>query len=180
MRKTLIGAAVAVTTLGVGGVALASGTLQYRTTGTGAEEVPTAVDTMAEADLKVKVNPDRTEVRYDLTITSPIENVFMAHLHLGERGANGPVGVWLYPHPGPPTQLIAGSFEGRLAKDVITADDLCWTAGALYCPSGTPMWDEFLADLEAGNLYLNVHTTQNPPGEVRGQVERHHQHGLDA
>lgn len=30
--------------------------------------------------------------------------------------------------------------------------------------------DEQIADLEAGNYYLNVHTEANPDGEVRGQL----------
>lgn len=39
--------------------------------------------------------------------------------------------------------------------------------------SGTsPLSDAQLADLEAGRLYINIHTAQFPDGEIRGQVEK--------
>ena len=31
--------------------------------------------------------------------------------------------------------------------------------------------DDQLADLEAGNYYVNVHTDKNPDGEIRGQLK---------
>jgi hypothetical protein len=74
--------------------------------------------------------------------------------------------VWLYPHDGPPPAAPTGEgFTGRLAKDVITPDDL---VGPL-----TGDWDGFLQALEEGTLYVNVHTVDNPGGEVRDQVEAH-------
>ncbi len=30
--------------------------------------------------------------------------------------------------------------------------------------------DAQLADLEAGRLYVNIHTAANPGGEIRGQI----------
>ena len=37
--------------------------------------------------------------------------------------------------------------------------------------SGTaPITDALLADLQAGKIYLNVHTAKYPDGEIRGQV----------
>lgn len=35
-----------------------------------------------------------------------------------------------------------------------------------------PLTDAQLADLEAGRLYINIHTAQFPDGEIRGQVEK--------
>ena len=31
--------------------------------------------------------------------------------------------------------------------------------------------DEQISELEAGKYYVNVHTEQNPDGEIRGQLE---------
>jgi hypothetical protein len=164
MKRIAMFAASALAVVGVGGAAVAT-TLQYRAEPSGEFEVPVAVETSASADFKLKVASDRMSARYDLKIKDSIDDVFMAHLHLEEAGANGPVVVWLYPHDGPPASPIAGSFEGRLAKDVITPDDL---VGPL---AGD--WDGFLEALAEGGLYVNIHTAANPGGELRDQVEHH-------
>ena len=132
----------------------------FRTHLTGAEEVP-AVETQAQGQAIFKLSADGTELRYKLIVAN-IENVLMAHIHLGEAGENGPVVVWLYPD-GPPPQLIEGRFQGVLAEGVITDADL---VGPL---AGATM-EDLLAEIEAGNAYVNVHTAQFPGGEVRGQI----------
>jgi hypothetical protein len=38
-------------------------------------------------------------------------------------------------------------------------------------PSGTKLSDAQLESLKAGNLYINVHTTANPNGEIRAQLK---------
>jgi hypothetical protein len=38
--------------------------------------------------------------------------------------------------------------------------------------SSATLTDAQMADLEAGKWYANVHTTANPGGEIRGQVEK--------
>jgi hypothetical protein len=163
MKRIALATALAVAVFSTGGAALAM-TLQYRAEPSGEFEVP-AVDSSASANLKLKVSSHSTDARYDLKIDEPIEDVLMAHLHLAEAGMNGPIVVWLYPHDGPPPALIEGTFEGRLAKDVITVDDL---VGPL-----TGNWDGFLEALDNGDLYVNVHTTAHPGGEIRDQVHDH-------
>ncbi len=164
MRRATIPTLVAVAVFGVGGTAVAK-TLQYRAEPAGAFEVP-AVDTSASADFKLKVASDGMSARYDLKIDEPIDDVTMAHLHMAPAGSNGGVVVWLYPHDGPPPAAPSGlDFEGRLAKDVITPDDL---VGAL---AGN--WQGFLDALATGNIYVNVHTVGNPGGEIRDQVHSH-------
>ena len=65
-----------------------------------------------------------------------------AHLHSGAIGANGPVVLDL-------TSNINGN-----------------TIFASVDPSA------ILPDLMTGNLYINLHTTANPNGEIRGQLLR--------
>ena len=166
MRRITLGTIVAASVLSIGGVAIAK-TLQYRAEPVGTNEVP-ANGSSASANLKLKVSSDRTEVRYDLKIDDPIENVLQAHLHRAAVGVNGPIVVWLYPSA-PPAVLISGTFDGRLAKGVITEEDLCFSATAPLCGQ----WETFLDLLDSGGLYANVHTTAFPPGEIRDQVHSH-------
>ena len=126
----------------------------------GANEVP-AVETAARGVATFKLSNDGSELTYRLNVAN-IENVLMAHIHLAAVGENGPVVAWLYPE-GPPPELIAGRTQGTLATGTITSADL---VGPL---AGMTLAD-LLAAMEAGGAYVNVHTTQNPGGEIRGQI----------
>ncbi|KCZ70399.1 CHRD domain-containing protein [Candidatus Methanoperedens nitroreducens] len=126
----------------------------------GDKEVP-PVDTQAQGQAHFKLSKDGTELSYKLNVAN-IEDVSMAHIHLGAEGVNGPIVVWLYPDTPPPV-LIPGRFSGVLAEGTITADDL---VGPLEGQS----LSELIDAMSAGETYVNVHTEQNPAGEIRGQV----------
>ncbi len=126
----------------------------------GRNEVP-AVDTLAQGQAHFKLSEDGTQLEYKL-IAANIENILQSHIHVGPAGENGPVVAFLYPDA-PPAVLIAGRFDGVLAKGSITADDL---SGPL---AGMTLVD-LLAEMEAGNTYVNLHTIQFPGGEIRGQI----------
>ncbi|HEX6254261.1 MAG TPA: CHRD domain-containing protein [Euzebyales bacterium] len=128
---------------------------------TGAEEVP-AVDTDAQGQAIFQVDDDGDAISYRLNVAN-ISDVLMAHLHLGEAGANGGIVVWLYPD-GPPPQLIPGRTQGTLATGTITADDL---VGDL---AGAGL-DALIEAMRAGEIYVNVHTLSSPGGEIRGQID---------
>jgi hypothetical protein len=126
----------------------------------GGEEVP-PVQTRAQGQAIFRVAADGMSIHYRLNVAN-IENVTQAHIHLGAAGTNGPVVVWLYPREAPPV-LIPGRFQGVLAAGVITAADL---VGLL---AGQTIGD-LVDEMASGNTYVNVHTLQFPPGEVRGQI----------
>jgi hypothetical protein len=137
---------------------------------TGDEEVP-AVDTRAQGQTNFQLNKDGDELRYKLIVAN-IQNVTMAHIHCGARGVNGPVTVWLYPRQ-PPPQLIPERSSGVLAEGTITdADVLPVAADHPACPGGIEAGnlDDVLEKMRTGLAYVNVHTLQFPPGEVRGQI----------
>ncbi len=102
------------------------------------------------------LNDDQTELSYLLEVFN-IDSVTQAHIHQGGPDVNGPVGVFLF-------GLVEGGgpVNGVLSSGTITEDDLIgpW-AGDMA---------GFLNDLLTGNTYVNVHTTTNPPGEIRGQI----------
>jgi len=126
----------------------------------GAEEVPPA-DTRARGQATFRLSADGTELAYRLIVAN-IENVTMAHIHRAPSGANGPVVAWLYPG-GPPAQLIPGRSQGVLAEGVLTAANLVG-------PLAGASLEDLVAELAAGDAYVNVHTSQFPAGEVRGQI----------
>lgn len=132
----------------------------FRTHARGDEEVD-PVDTDAQGQAIFQLSKDGEELSYKLIVAN-IENVLMAHIHLAPAGQNGGIVVWLYPS-GPPPQPIPGRFQGVLAEGVIDGDDL---VGDL---EGEGL-DALVAEMRAGNTYVNVHTEQHPGGEVRGQV----------
>jgi hypothetical protein len=74
--------------------------------------------------------------------TMNVTNATLAHIHDGNVGVEGPVVV-------PLVQATPGT----------------WTV-----PANTVLTDAQIARLQADGYYVNVHTTQNPNGEIRGQL----------
>ncbi len=126
----------------------------------GAQEVP-AVNTFASGRGIYQLRENGTELIYR-NFFRGLRGVTMAHLHLGAEGENGPVVANLLP-----VDFNATSFQGFLASRIIrgtlTADNL---VGPL---AGQPL-DRLIAEIQAGNIYINIHTRQNPAGELRGQL----------
>ena len=120
------------------------------------------VTTEAVGKANFQLSKDGNELSYRL-IVEGIENVTMAHIHLAAAGVNGPVVLWLYPQA-PPAQLIPGYFEGVLASGSRTSANL---VGPLAGQNLSALVDAMIA----GNTYVNVHTSQYPPGEIRGQIK---------
>lgn len=118
-------------------------------------EVP-PVDTDATGRAKFILNHDETELRFELNVHD-IEGVTQAHIHYGLPSENGPVVAFLFGFADPPL----GEVDGQLSKGILTADDIIDVFGN---------FTEFVEALRNGDLYVNVHTAANPPGEIRGQI----------
>ncbi len=69
------------------------------------------------------------------------------HFHNAAIGANGGV-----------ARTLTADFSGNTAGGLWSADD------------GEVLTDSLRDELLAGNIYVNVHTSANPGGEIRGQV----------
>jgi hypothetical protein len=147
--------------VGSGSTQQAAAAHNLRTHLGGDEEVP-ARDTDAQGQAIFHVSEDGTAIGYKLIVAN-IENVTQAHIHLAPAGSNGGIVAWLYP-AAPPSQLIPGRTQGTLGEGEITASSL---VGAL---SGQPL-SALLDAMQNGGAYVNVHTSQFPPGEIRGQID---------
>jgi hypothetical protein len=135
----------------------------------GAEEVPPR-DTPARGEATFHLSEDEESIDYRL-IVSNIENVVASHIHVGAEGVNGPVVAFLFG----PVPAGGGRTDGVLATGTITEDDLMG-------PLEDQDLDALIAQMRAGNTYVNVHTDDGiappntgpgdfPGGEIRGQIE---------
>jgi hypothetical protein len=163
-RRSVLAVATLVAALGLAAAGGAVGTppAAHVAPLSGAEEVP-AVDTKARGIGLVKLSADGESLSYKLNVAN-IQDVLQAHIHVGPAGENGPVVAFLYP-PGPPPVLIPGRSDGKLASGTITSANLI---GPL---AGQPL-SALVNEIRAGNTYVNVHTVQNPGGEIRGQLSQ--------
>ncbi len=134
----------------------------------GYEEVP-AVSTPARGEFRARINNNQTRVRYELSYSDLEGDVQQAHIHLGQKGVNGGIAVFLcsnlpsapagvQPCPTPPA-TITGTFT---AEDVI---------GPTAQGIDRGEFGELLAAMRAGVTYANVHSSKWPGGEVRGQID---------
>jgi hypothetical protein len=136
-------------------------TATFQATLDGKQQSP-PIDTTASGTATFTLSADGMSLSYTLSVADT-ENITMAHIHIAAAGQNGPVAAWLYPSQ-PHAETKPGKFTGVLATGTITAADL---AGPLQ---GKTIAD-LVADIKAGNAYVNVHTTAHAGGEIRGQIQ---------
>jgi len=135
-------------------VAAAAQPLNFRAHLSGDEEVP-PVDTRAQGQVKFQFNKSGDALSFKLIVAN-IESIIAAHIRCAQEGQNGPVGVTLLTG-GPVTA------NGTLSEGTKPGPD----------PGNGCGWADLSAVVDAmqsGNAYVNVHTTANPPGEIRDQI----------
>lgn len=102
-------------------------------------------------------------IDYALAVSN-IENMLMAHIHVGGPDENGPIGVWLDPSvEAREPELREGTTNGIVAQGTITPENF---TGPLEGES----LDALVEMMGARETYVNIHTEQNQPGEIRGQT----------
>jgi CHRD domain len=144
----------------------------------GFEEVP-SVSTTANGEFHARISNDETQVQYELTYRDLEGAVQQAHIHLGQKGVNGGISIFLctnlgngpagtQPCPAPPA-TITGTIT---AADI--SPDIPATAGARAQGLEPGEFQDFLEALRAGVTYVNVHSSKFPAGEMRSQINLNH------
>jgi hypothetical protein len=127
-----------------------------------AQEVPGAGPGLIEsAKITADFEKDLSAVKVKLKIKGG-GNVLAAHFHCGRAGENGPVVVTLFSGMSGPIM-----FDGSDASGTLTNADL----PPSVC-GGRPLNNiaSLAFTIREGLIYTNVHTSDNLPGEVRGQM----------
>ncbi len=124
------------------GQVLPAGVTLLRATLSGEQEVPT-VSTLASGNAVLTLNENESTVTAFVNVEgAPTSNA--GHIHEAAVGVNGPVIIGL-------TQ---------------SADDL-----GIYSVLAETVTEAQIATLRESGLYFNVHTPENPTGEIRGQIQ---------
>jgi len=188
MRRTRVKLAIGVALLAVvvtTAAAVAGGGGKSKARLSGFEEVP-AVITDAGGSFKARISRTTDEISYELSYAG-LEGgeTRQAHIHVGQRLANGGIAAWLCdsaanPAPAPvdvPTCPASGTVTGTIRPaDVRPVEP----QGLRVEPRDTAesRFDDLVRALRSGLAYANVHTEFSPGGEIRGQIgdKGHHGH----
>jgi hypothetical protein len=133
------------TSAGMGATATAGTSAQaqvYRATMSASQEVPPNSST-GTGNAEVRVDPSTNTISWRVTYSGLTGPATVAHIHgPAAPGANASP---VFPFQNVTQQPIQGQASITPAQ---------------------------MADLAAGRMYVNVHTAQNPGGEIRGQLQK--------
>ena len=133
----------------------------------GFEEVP-AVSTPATATFRAVATD--TGFDWELSYADLVGDITQAHLHFAQKGVNGGIVVFLCTNLGngpagtQPCPPSSASIGGSIAAADVTGNAATQgiNAGEL---------EEVAAAIRNGAVYVNVHSTIFPSGEVRAQLK---------
>lgn len=145
--------------------------LTFEATATGAQEavfvdgvfVPGGTDTSAVGRIKARFDSGLTKVDVDLRIDNLVGTFAAAHFHCGRPGQNGPVAFGLV-NPGPL------AFDGRRIRGTLGNTDFTGADCAPVIGRAVNNIAALALAMADGLIYLNVHSSVFPAGEVRGQM----------
>ncbi len=124
----------------------------------GGNEIP-AVNTGSAGTATVSLNATTGVVTYRVDVYNMPVGTTAGHFHAGAAGTIGPTVVNF--------TIATGISNDYAITGTASATDL-----TLRAAQGIGSWEDFQQALLLGNIYVNVHSTNNPGGEIRGQLVR--------
>ena len=111
------------------------------------------LDTSSQGRASFRLGANDTTLQFALSVRTP-ENVTAAHIHYGLPDETGPIVAYL-------DGWVARK-RGALFRGTLDESDLLGRFSGNF--------SDFLRALRTGELYIDVHTSGHPGGEVRGQI----------
>jgi hypothetical protein len=131
----------------------------------GVNETP-SVSTPAVGKFRAVIDEDTGVINFTLTYEALSGSATASHIHFGQKHVAGGVMMWICGGGGQPAcpQGTSAEIVGSIAAANVTGPAAQGIAAGEFA--------EALAAIRAGAAYVNVHSAQFPPGEIRGQVSR--------
>ncbi|HEY2296064.1 MAG TPA: CHRD domain-containing protein [Thermoanaerobaculia bacterium] len=133
------------------------------------DEVP-ALSTGGGGHFSATISADGSEITYQLSYLNLSAAVLQSHLHFAQKGVNGGIMIFLCSNLGNgPAGTQTCPTGGGTISGTIHASDVI---GGAFSQGVTPGdLNAVLRGLRIGVVYVNVHTTNFPGGEIRGQLQ---------
>jgi CHRD domain-containing protein len=128
----------------------------------GGQETP-AISTAGTGEFTATLNEAGTELSYELKFSGLSSNAVASHVHLGQFGVPGGVVFFLCGGGSKPACPASG---GTVTGTVIASDVLALPSQGIVAGD----FDKVITAMRQGLTYANVHTTNFPAGEIRGQI----------
>ena len=152
--------------LGAGGTLPAPTAKRFLFVLSGANENPAVISPGAGSGF-VDIDTTTHQLRVNVTFSGLTSNTIMAHIHCCiTPPANTGVATAVPAFPGFPLGVTSGTYDQTLDM----TQSSTWNAPFIAAHGGTPAGAEaaLAAGAAAGQAYFNIHTTNFPPGEIRG------------
>lgn len=158
MRRVVMMLVAGVFVMGMTGTAQAQ-VVNFTATLSGSNETPAPIVTGAFGQASVSLDMATQTISWTIDVFNMPSGTNNAHFHVGGPGAAGPT-------------VVNVAFPAGVSNDFRLTGSAT-SANLLPRPDqGIRSWDDLLQSLLGGQLYLNVHSTVNAGGEIRGQVLR--------
>jgi hypothetical protein len=136
----------------------------------GFEETPLAIFSKGTGTLDLNLNKNARTITFKLTFSGLSAPVLQSHIHFGKRHVGGGVTVFFCTNlnNGPPGTQTCPAGGGTVTGTITGANVI--GLPAQHLPASD--FDALVAVIESDTAYANVHTTNFPGGEIRGQIRR--------
>lgn len=141
------------------------------------QETPAVISPAAAGRFTAIIDDNAQTIQYQLRFDGLEAPVTQSHIHIAQPDVAGSIVVWLCqtaasPDPiNPQTQQCP--VNGGTITGTIVATDVRTVAAQGFGPAltATDKFDRLVIAIRSGNAYANVHTSQSPAGEIRGQIK---------
>lgn len=158
MKKSLLGIlGLALALYGQGCNSATDGVEIYQAVLLASNEVPSPKISSAVGTAGVTISGG--QLSYSIEVNGGIKGITQAHIHTGGPTVSGPARVFLISFN---AAGVTPGGDGVIKEGVTSATD--FIAGYTF--------DQLAADIRNNNAYVNIHTTVNLGGEIRGQLVR--------
>jgi len=158
MKRLFLTSVLTLGVLGAGVATAHADVITLTATLLGNEEQP-GINTGAFGSATVTVDTGARTVTYKVDVFNLPSGVTASHIHVGAPGTTGPIIVNFAP---PVNASNDFSYSG-------TVPESQWL---LRPDQGIRSGDDIIQAILGNNSYVNVHSTVNPAGEIRGRLVR--------